>query len=713
MSHNGSANRSELLGTVTAFHTAYDQGYRWMQVDALPIKSGLISRHATFGRHWGFRKKDRGEIADRLPDVPTLDEIMRDSKLHDVYWNIEMKSAKGLASLRELLARLKNDGRDLSTIMISSPMRPSVLKAIASEFPEVALAAPVVHGGVFGKRFLGAKRAETARGPYDCQQCYHRFVRPRRATANVPVRQAWTITNSKTFDRAVGRCAHPIIDSLKVPVRRCPDESWATTADPTSTDPGESQTVDALALGGGGWRGAFGGIGAVMYFAETDEWKHIRDVVGISGGSFAVAALSAQPDDERPGVDDPAPALRTLLERLSVAARRTARIVTIGVVVTAALAYLVDRVVVRLWHINRPATIVFLALVLMTSSFLARLYTSARWNSIVKMVYRKDRMRTQGCQPERRYAIGATGLNDGRLYSFTSDPIGDKARRVNNQNNTATPLGDYRLSFAVVRATSLPGLGQLGVGKIYPDCAHVGTKHRKTCVWVPDKLVDGGLTGIFGRHLVQVKSADPAVKPLVVVVDAGRKLVVNNDGNLKDRATGVGERASALLLLTRWLKVALEDAYRGELRRVADGHKSRHYRYQLVRLAEEEDHPGHDQHGFSQQRHDDLNRLYTLRDQVHSFSLMKSSRNSANRAISVAVAACALDREREPQISRILERVGQRLGRGNELAELWNGIRVPLLGAPRQFPKLGPEQVRGSEPTDKGPGLLEMAGESG
>jgi hypothetical protein len=713
MSHNGSASRSELLGTVTAFHTAYDQGYRWMQVDALPIRTGLISRHATFGRRWGYRKKDRAAITDLLPDVPTLDEIMRDPKLHDVYWNIEMKSVKGLAGLLQLLALLKRDGRDLSTVMISSPMRPAVLKAVASEFPEVALAAPVIHGGVFGKRLLGAKRAQTVRGPYDCQQCLYRFVRKTRPPAKGPIRQAWTITNSKTFDRILGTGAHPIIDSLKVTVRRSFDESGAAIPDPTSTGDDDPRTVDALALGGGGWRGAFGGIGAVMYFADTGEWKHIRDIVGISGGSFAVAALSAEPEDERPGDDDPAVALKTLLERLSVAARRTARIVTIGIVLMAILVYLVRETVKWLWDINRPAAIVFLALVLMASSFLARLYTSARWSSIVKMVYRKDRMRTQGGVPERRYAIGSTGLNDGRLYSFTSDPIGDKARRATNQLNTATPLGDCRLSYAVVRATSLPGLGQLGVRKIYPDCAHDGTKHRKTCVWVPDKLVDGGLTGIFGRQLVQVKSANPNIKPLVVVVDAGRKLEVNNGGTLKDRATGVGERASALLLLVRWLKVALEDAYRGELRRVADGHKSRHYRYQLVRLAEEEDRPGHDQYGFSQQRHDDLNRLYALRDQVHSFSLMKSSHKSANRAITVAVAACALDREREPHISCILQRVGQRLGWGYALAELWDAIRVPLLGTPRQSSKLGPQQMRSAETLDKDPASLEMAGDSG
>ncbi len=718
MSHNGSASRSGQLGTVTAFHTAYDQGYRWFQVDALPSKAGLISRHAIFGRKWGYDKKDREAIAQALPDVPTLHELLTDPKMGDAYWNIEMKSAKGTDSLLRLFSVLKHEGKDLSTMMLSSPMRPGVLKAVAAKFPEVALAAPVVHGGVFGVRFLGSRRATTPKGAYDCQQCFYRFVRSARTTGRRPLRQAWTIGNTKTLDKALTAKAQPIVDSRTLTIRRRLDDEAPPIIGKSRTPDPTTMKVDVLALGGGGWRGAFGGIGAVMYFDDAGEWQNIKDVVGISGGSFAVAALSGRPEGMDPKAADEAPevtptdAMKQLLDRLSVASRRTARIITVGAVLAILLAIAVRAIAMMWWDSNRALAVVFVALVVLSSSFLARLFASVRWTSIVKMVYGKQMMRAKRGPSGRSFAIGATGLNDGTLYSFTSDPDAEKEMWLKDRT-LATPLGRRQLAYAVVRATSLPGLGQLGVGKIYPNCKHAGTRHSKTCEWVPDKLVDGGLSGIFGRQLVRVKPHDASVEPLVVIVDAGRTLVVNNDGTLKDRLTGMGERASALVLLARWLKVSLEVGYRDELKRVEDGRVADGFRYRLVRLAEEEMHPGRDEEGFSRRRNNDLNRLYVLRDVVHSFSLLKSSKTNSNRAIVVAIAACALEREYEPDLDHILERIGQRLGRGHDLADVWREIRVPLLGVPgTQLLELGPEEVRRADAIDERPRLTEMVNES-
>ena len=732
MSHNGAPTGHGQLGTLGAFHNAQRKGYRWFQVDALPIQDDLISLHAIFGSKRGLLKKDREAVRPLLGDVPTLAELITDPELIGSYWNIEMKSKKGLSSLLQLLEDLAGRGIDLRTIMVSSPVRPSVLRAVAATFPPVALAAPVIHGGVFGVRFLGRRRAQIEGRPFDCHQVYHRFIRSRRAADSGPLRQAWTIGKSGTLDRILGTTAQPIVDSKRLGIRPGFDEAPRADAEgmPSGTVRAhtvkatprapltDTRQVDAVAIGGGGWRGAFGGIGAVMYLADAPErWRHIKDVVGISGGSFAVAALSRGPDvaddstfDDKPADELPADAMRQLLGALQTASRRTAAFVSVGAAVGVAVAAAIGWLLVRSWNNHGTWMLPITAAIVLFASLLVRLLASLRWTAIVKAVFGKAKMRTSSAvtaegNRARRYSIGATGLNDGRLYSFTSDPIGDTQRWIANPE-LPTPLGDASLAFAVVRATSLPGLGQLGTAKLpLPGGRSAPNAPRSATDWVPDRLVDGGLFGIFGRVLVHVISAEqqPAGPPLVLVVDAGRRLPINNNETFKDHLTGVGERLSVVLLLARWLKVALEVAYRDELKRVRDNQISDNYRYRLVRLAEEEDQPGVDAGVFSPSRFQSLNRLYVLRDQVHSFSLTKATRASANRAVTVAIAACALEFEHEPDISALLARIGTRLGRSDELKDVWESVRVPLLGEPC---KLTPEQVGGTEPTDELRGLL-------
>ena len=49
-SHHGSVTPEIRSGTIAAFARARRQGYRWFQVDAIPIKDDLISEHAPLGR---------------------------------------------------------------------------------------------------------------------------------------------------------------------------------------------------------------------------------------------------------------------------------------------------------------------------------------------------------------------------------------------------------------------------------------------------------------------------------------------------------------------------------------------------------------------------------------------------------------------------------------------------------------------------------------
>ena len=254
------------------------------------------------------------------------------------------------------------------------------------------------------------------------------------------------------------------------------------------------------------------------------------------------------------------------------------------------------------------------------------------------------------------------------------------------------------------------------MGRIWlPTCDHErhAWRDRHHCDSIPDRLVDGGVSGIFGRGLIQARYRDTkGGEPTeVVVVDAGRRLPPETR-SLGAGLARVGQRSSALMLLSRWLQVAMDVAYREELKYVRDGNVVDGHRFRLVRLAEEED-PFDPLTGTVKnasmttvRRRDDLNRLYVLRDQVHQFSLMRVNRSNANRTIVVAVAACALEFEHEPDIPSMLAAIGERLDRGRELAEVWHGVRVPLLGEPSQ---LGPPQVGRSQPVDHRPAAFEVA----
>jgi hypothetical protein len=217
-SHNGSSIKKKIrAGTPAAFLKAQQNGYRWMQIDAVPIKGDdLISDHALLGRRFGFRTKTLADVKKRFPDAALLRDILWHPDLADVNWNIEVKSKHGLRRLLELLDELADAGRDLRTIMISSPVRPSVLREVARKHNDVALAAPLIHGGVFGVRFLGRQRARGLGKPYDCQQCWYRCVRSPGAKGDRPLRQVWTIGTRRKLHRMADKQAHMIVDSERL-----------------------------------------------------------------------------------------------------------------------------------------------------------------------------------------------------------------------------------------------------------------------------------------------------------------------------------------------------------------------------------------------------------------------------------------------------------------------------------------------------------------
>lgn len=664
-SHNGSARKRRDEGRMDAFKRAYDQGYRRFQIDVVPIQGELVSMHSIFGRKRRLSNMDIETFRTRYPGVPTLNEVLSHEDLGTCHWNIEAKSIKALAGLRSSLR--PGDGREVDPgkIMLTSQFRPRLLHEVARDFPQASFAAPLLHGGSLGIRFLGARRAALPNGrPYDCEQIWHPILR--KSPSDRPVRQGWTVRRYGGIDRMVVTGAHAIVNSDQLVVR------GAVRQRPPRIEP--RTQLSALALGGGGWRGAFGGIGTVMYLQEKGQWDTITDVVGISGGSFAVAALS----QEREPVDQ---TLQTLLNGVEDAARRVrtfvaSAIVALGAMITLGVVVLDTRP--STWA--PPWMWMFAPLVF---SVVARCIVTLRWRAILRTVFGKQRLPTKTLTGKRRYAIGATGLHDGDLYAFTTDFAGDAqawrdAQTSPDSNRVAVPIGDASLVRAVGRATSLPGLGQLGIGQLWlPHADHDPANRCLDCRFVPDRLVDGGISGIFGRGLMKRNEPTSNGRANVLVVDAGRRLVSNGGTSARNTATRLVERLSIAVLLARWLAVAIDVGYRNELENVRDGSVADGNRYWLVRLAEEEAIAAGRPQPEDQRRAESFEKLYALRDRVHKFSLMGANRTNANRTIAAAIAACALEFEEDPSIEALLQTIDRKLDRGNGLVDAWN--QLPLL----------------------------------
>ena len=259
-SHNGSTRHPD--GSLDSYLDAYEDGFRWMQVDGVPTKDGLFSHHAYLGLWSRYRNKNRRWMEEHLPGRPTLYDLLTHECLKDVRWNIEVKSRLATNLLVELLRKLRAENVDLRRILVSSPIWPKTGAAVAAEFPDVALAAPVVHGGALGFRFRGSNRAQPIVGrSYDVEQIWHVLVRGRRQ--NGPLRQAWTVTRARTFERLLTTDAHCIVDGDKLRLRR---------GRYRSVEPLSLADVDTVSLGGGGWRGAFGGIGTIGYLMARQRW---------------------------------------------------------------------------------------------------------------------------------------------------------------------------------------------------------------------------------------------------------------------------------------------------------------------------------------------------------------------------------------------------------------------------------------------------------
>ena len=226
MSHHGRVSARAREGSLPAIREAYRAGYRWFQIDVVPVKDDLVSLHAVFGRRPGFRRMTRDQVSAKLGyTVPTLAEILDDREMLDARWNIEVKSRAALPRLIEVLKTTKA----VSRVMVSAPMHRSIVREVRETFGTlVAVAAPVPHGGVFG-RLVTTPKIE-----HDSMQVFRWFGRGAGARHGLgPTKvQSWTIDDVAQLDACLEAGCHPVVKNSDDANARAPRTGAALAAGP-------------------------------------------------------------------------------------------------------------------------------------------------------------------------------------------------------------------------------------------------------------------------------------------------------------------------------------------------------------------------------------------------------------------------------------------------------------------------------------------------
>ncbi len=702
MSHHGRVSRKDRAGTVGAMVAAYRLGYRWFQIDVVPIKDDLISLHAVLGRRPGFRRLTHEQAKEALGyPVSTLRELLDHSEMPDARWNIEVKSRTALPALIKELKR----SMALDRVMVSAPVHPRIVREVRETFGDlVAVSAPVNHGGIFGRTFTLPKLDP------DGMQVHRWFgQRARRVHGNGPTRvQSWTIGKPEHLEACIAAACDPVVKNSDVETRerlrqmgkwpeldRSEMRGWGAPAapdqdarvarrPPTPEHPATEQAVptgavsdqvtgptpdplppdrlppdrlspeiEVLMLGGGGWRGAFGSIGSLAYLESTGRWRHVRHVVGLSGGSFVAGALGAK------GVDDDQP--------WSTLARLTREMVGLKWRMRAAMAGLVlpFAVVAALVWWWTPMLLLAPTILL----YLSRLVISIGWRRMLKRLFDDAGPRDEG---RRRYVVCATGRSSARPHFFVTgdlERLQTDSSRKGEDWGRVVPAG-WTWTDAVVSSTALP----------WVNGYRTVTDRAKGRAGKGEVLIDGGVVGIFGRQWFDqaLLGTSPGDSKRTLAIDTGRKH--RTGGRLTETITSL----STVGLLSRWVQIALDASFRKEIERADRAENeatSGRVVMNLVRVAETDVGDHHDQEA---RWHEVVRRLEHGRCIVRRFGLVGLSERNCLTTVTVAVVACIVDIEGfasaehvQQQLRDIEERlreIGAHLEVGDALAAIWEDL---------------------------------------
>lgn len=643
MSHHG----GKPPGTLTGYQTAYDElQFRWFQLDVVPIRDDLVALHSLFGRRWGFGRLPLAAVRKRLGyDVVTLTELIQEGVMPEARWNVEVKSRSALPLLKDIL----RDSDAVPRVMISAPFHPSIGRELRDMFgDDLPLAAPVVEGGALNVRL----RCSGVR--YDCRQLYRWFVPTHPAPRPVPTIQVWGLAKPAHLDGVLARNdLHPIVASADEATRREVTRKlggWPTAGVP---DPGPPpppppppppslplpappviewpvelpEHVSRLFLGGGGWRGAFASIGAVMYLSNTGRWEHIDDVIAISGGSFVAGTLAATVTND----GEPGAALRDLARQ----------VLTLRGPVRRRLL----------------APVALLPLLPIPGAFFspARALLGGLWRRLMRHEFGHLVPR----QPVgRRYVICAAGRDTARPYHFVA---GGGAGQTGLEGVTVP--GPWRMCDAIMSSTALPWVR----GYRVPDSPD---RAAPFCGRGED-LVDGGIAGIFGTQVFDRPPwlTSPGDGRRSLIIDAGR--AHRRRGVMVEHLTNL----STIAMLARWLQISLDAGLRHAVHEadrdvpITEGVRPPRWTH-LVRVAER------DEADSTASRWWDpaSRRLEHGRRLVNRFGLTNLNERNAHLTIVVAVAGCTLEFEGVEQLNDLdcrLQKIGAELDIGDALVSLW------------------------------------------
>lgn len=622
-SHHGNGTP----GTLAAYEAAYQAGYRWFQVDVVPIKDDLISLHTVFGRKRAYEHLTLAQLRVRLgrDTPPALSELL-DAGFAGARWNIEVKSTRAIEPLVALLKRRT----DLHRLMVSAPLRSDIIRRIQEQFGElVAVAAPLVNGGALGVVLVEPQYAADAVQLHRWRQGRGTKLRERWPWLAV---QAWTINSRAQATAAVNAGAGPIVGGSQEPEVRdwlANSRNWPSPAPPP--DPDELPilgipTFTQLFLGGGGWRGAFSGIGAIAYLVDCKKWTDVTTVVGVSGGSFVAGRLMLEAD----GGAEPTEALRNLsCELLALRGPLQRRIALLAVLSPVAIV---------------PGGL-----------YLGRRLGGRLFASLTRLVF-GDREPVSGTR--RRYVICATGQDSALPYFFVPG--------APPQPGLAPGPEVWPVRAAVAASSALPGLGGHRTTAV-PDLRRDPTRGR------PELLVDGGLGGIFGtqwwdRHRGAEGTLyfrDPTEESSLII-DAGRN-------HRRPRGLGRLSTLSTIGMLSRWVQIALDNAYQRMLRQLADPSNGGTTR--VARTAETDI---ADRHHERARTSIAVRKLEHGRRRVRRFGLLGLNEHNARLTMTVAIAACLIEFETEDDaaISARLTTIGAAFFpcTPNVLADCWKEL---------------------------------------
>lgn len=319
-----------------------------------------------------------------------------------------------------------------------------------------------------------------------------------------------------------------------------------------------SQTSDAppirLLLSGGGHRATVGSLGAVAYLAHSEDWPAVDEVVSVSGGSIANAALASAGADE-----DVWRVLATALSRIDQDCGRVwanARRLLVFVRYFAVLIAVALVVGIALGAGPAVPPMVSMLVGVLAIPALARtggLCANALTRDFISMLSgRSEQPLVSDPNRVRAHVFCASGLSSGVPYLlWTGRPFAEDE----GPSWGTTLQSPYSIVDAALASVSLPFLGRIRSPR---------NADNTDALAGGEILVDGGVSGIFGEQVATPFRRTPADtdrsdERRTIAIDAGRHI------SSPSRIVRTLERFSVSATLLRWLKASLEATYVNDL----------------------------------------------------------------------------------------------------------------------------------------------------